>query len=92
MAPPAELLAARRAVAPAAEPDPVLTALQRWRGHRAVAFRVPPTAVLSDDVLARVARSRPSSVAELAAVEGVGPARARSIGPGLLASLSHVAA
>jgi DNA helicase-2/ATP-dependent DNA helicase PcrA len=92
IAPPAELREARRVHAPAPEPNPVLVALQRWRGHRAVAFRVPPAAVLSDEVLERVARARPASVAELAAIAGVGPARARSIGPGLLAALSQIAA
>ncbi len=90
MAPPAELLAVRRAAAP--EVDPVLATLRQWRVHRAVAFRVPPVAVLADDVLERVAHARPATVAELASIEGVGPARARSIGPGLLAALSHLAA
>lgn len=88
--PPAELLDARRAAAP--ERDPVLEVLQRWRHHRAVAFRVTPSAVLADDVLARVAQARPTTVPELAAVPGVGPARARSIGPGLLTALSNLAA
>jgi DNA helicase-2/ATP-dependent DNA helicase PcrA len=91
VAPPPELLAARRAAATPG-PDPVLVGLQRWRGHRAVAFRVPPVAVLSDAVLERVARARPTTVADLAAIEGVGPARARSLGPGLLAALSSLAA
>ena len=88
--PPAELRADRRFAVP--EPDRILVALQRWRGHRAVAFRVAPVAVLPDPVLERVARARPTTLAELAAVEGVGPARARSIGPGLLAAISHLAA
>jgi ATP-dependent DNA helicase RecQ len=90
VAPPAALLSARRATAP--QPDHVLSALHRWRAHRAVAFRVAPGAVLADEVLERVAHARPSTVPELAAIEGIGRARAASIGPGLLAALSSIAA
>ena len=88
--PPATLLAARRAGA--AKPDPVLAALRRWRDQRALAFRVTPGAVLPDPVLERVARARPTTHPELAAVPGLGPSRAQTVGPSLLAALSRLAA
>ncbi len=88
--PPASLLAERRASAPV--PDPVLGALQGWRARRTLVFRVAPAAVLADVVLERVAEARPTTVAELAAIRGVGPARARSIGPSILGALAHLAA
>ncbi len=88
--PPADLLAARQATA--ARPDPILVALRRWRDHRARAFRVAPAAVLADAVLERVAERRPTTLAELAAVPGVGTARASAIGPKLLAAISDLAA
>lgn len=90
VAPPAELLAARRIAV--IEPDPILTALYRWRGHRALAFRVEPGAVLADGILERVAHTRPRTVAELAAIQGIGPAIARSVGPSLLTAIHHLAA
>lgn len=88
--PPADLLAARQATVVRA--DPLLVALRRWREHRALAFRVPAAAVLADTVLARVAEQRPTTVAELAAVPGVGTTRACAIGPSLLAAISDLAA
>ncbi|MEO5680312.1 MAG: ATP-dependent DNA helicase UvrD2 [Acidimicrobiales bacterium] len=90
VAPPADLLAARQATV--TRPDPLLLALTRWRDHRALAFRVPAAAVLADPVLRRVAELRPGTLAELAAVPGVGPTRACAIGPSLLAAISDLAA
>jgi len=88
--PPADLLTARQATA--ARADPLLGALRRWRDHRALAFRVPPAAVLADAVLERVAELRPTTLAELAAVPGVGTTRACAIGPTLQAAISDHAA
>ena len=88
--PPADLLAVRQATA--ARTDPLLGALRRWRDQRALAFRVAPTAVLADAVLERVAQLRPTTLAELAAVPGVGTTRACAVGPTLLAAISDLAA
>jgi len=53
---------------------------------------VTPAAVLADIVLERIAQARPTTLPELAAIAGIGPARASAIGPSLLSALSHVAA
>lgn len=90
VAPPAELLAARRATA--VKHDPLLGALRHWRDHRAVAFRVAPSSVLDDLLLGRVAERRPTTLLELAAVPGMGASRALAIGPSLLTAISHLAA
>lgn len=63
---------------------PVIESLNAWREAAARAARVAPTAVLSDDALRRIAEARPDSVDDLAAVPGVGPAKARRFGPRLL--------
>ncbi len=90
VAPPTELMAARRATATGQ--DPVLDGLRRWRRHRALALRVTAAAILDDHALERVAESRPATLAELAAVPGVGANRARVVGPSLLSAISHLAA
>lgn len=88
--PPAQLVAARRAAE--APTDPVLDILRQWRHHRALALRVPAAAVLADRVLERVADRRPTTLADLMDVPGVGVGRARTIGPSLLSAISHLAA
>ncbi len=88
--PPAQLLAARRAaVAPT---DPVLAILRQWRHHRALALRVQASTVIDDRLLELVADRRPTTLADLLAVPGIGASRARAIGPSLLSALSHLAA
>lgn len=59
-------------------------ALRTWRAEVARAADVPPAVVLSDRVLADVARARPSDEAALAAVRGVGPSTLAAHGPALL--------
>jgi len=88
--PPAELLSARRAAA--VRPDPVLDGLCSWRHHRALALRVPPAAVLDNALLQLIADRRPTTLAELAAVPGIGRSRAQAIGSSLLRAISHLAA
>ena len=88
--PPARLLSARRAAVVAT--DPVLDSLRQWRHHRALALRVPVTAVLDDGLLDLVAERRPTTLDDLLAVPGIGTSRARAIGPSLLSAISHVAA
>ena len=86
---PAELSALRHRLVP--QSDPVLTVLRRWRSAAARAAGIPPAAVLTDAVLERVARARPRSVQDLAAVPGVGPMRAAGFGTALLAASSSAA-
>jgi superfamily II DNA helicase RecQ len=52
---------------------------------------VPEVAVLADEALRAVARRRPLSTDELAAIPGVGPARADRLGPSLLTVLHGAA-
>ena len=88
--PPARLLAARQAaVLPA---DPVLYHLRQWRHQRSLALRVPVTAVLDDGLLELVAERRPTTLADLLAVPGIGTSRVRAIGASLLSAISNVAA
>ena len=63
---------------------PVVEALEAWRRAAAHVARVAPTAVLSDDAIRSIARTRPTTVEALAALPGIGPARARRFGPQLL--------
>ena len=63
---------------------PVVDSLKEWRRSVAKAAKVAPTAVLSDEALGRIAEERPTSIGELAGMQGVGPGKARRFGPRLL--------
>ncbi|HTE05071.1 MAG TPA: HRDC domain-containing protein, partial [Planctomycetota bacterium] len=69
--------------------DEAATALfEALRTHRleiARAESVPPYVVASDRTLRDLARRRPSTLAELQEVHGIGPAKAEKFGAGLLA-------
>jgi DNA helicase II / ATP-dependent DNA helicase PcrA len=70
------------------EPDsPVYAALKRWRLHRAKADEIPAYVVFHNSTLAEIAERRPSSLAELAAVPGVGPAKLERFGAEVLEAL-----
>ncbi len=64
--------------------DDLLAALQAWRRTAASAACVSEPAVLRDDALAAVARARPRSVADVAALAEVGPILARRWGDQLV--------
>ncbi|HEY8544971.1 MAG TPA: ATP-dependent DNA helicase UvrD2 [Acidimicrobiales bacterium] len=69
--------------------DPVLDALVEWREEAARAARVRPDTVIDDDLLATIARRRPRTPDELAAIPGVGRILATGrVGEGLLAALA----
>jgi DNA helicase-2/ATP-dependent DNA helicase PcrA len=70
--------------------SPSLAALQAWREEVARAARIPPTAVLDDQLLETLADLRPTSQEDLAAVPGVGQLLAQRVGDGLLQALSTV--
>jgi ATP-dependent DNA helicase RecQ len=72
----------------AEEPQsPVYDALKRWRLQRAKADDVPAYLVFHNSTLAEIAERRPCSIAELAAVPGVGPAKLERYGEDVLAAL-----
>jgi DNA helicase II / ATP-dependent DNA helicase PcrA len=77
-----------RLVAGPAGSGEVLSALRTWRSGVARAAGVAPSAVLGDRVLEEVAARRPSDLAGLLAVPGIGPVRAVRHGPAVLAVLA----
>ena len=85
----------RRALTPEPVVDPVvLTAtvaaeLRRWRTEQARRASVRPTVVLSDRALDAIARARPRTAAELAAVAGLGPVGRERHGARLLAIVAE---
>jgi DNA helicase II / ATP-dependent DNA helicase PcrA len=77
---------------PALEQTPAVQALREWRLARARADEVPAYVVFNDRTLAELVARTPRTLAELAAVPGIGPAKLERYGPELLARLAEVAA
>ena len=71
---------------------PTVQALREWRLARARAEEVPAYVVFNDRTLAELAAREPRTLAELAAVSGIGPAKLERYGPELLARLAELAA
>jgi DNA helicase-2/ATP-dependent DNA helicase PcrA len=69
--------------------DPALDALRAWRRAAAVASGLPEPAICTDRALAVVARARPVTVEDLAALPEIGPMAARRLGPRMLAALAR---
>jgi DNA helicase-2/ATP-dependent DNA helicase PcrA len=86
---------AAAAVVPAAKPKleatPAVRALKEWRLARARAEEVPAYVVFNDRTLAELIRLHPKTIAELAEVPGIGPAKLERFGPELLDALRDVA-
>jgi len=82
-------------VVPAAKPKldatPAVLALKEWRLARARAEEVPAYVVFNDRTLAELIRMHPTTIAELAEVPGIGPAKLERFGPDLLDALRDVA-
>jgi DNA helicase II / ATP-dependent DNA helicase PcrA len=74
------------------EQTPAVEALKEWRLARARADEVPAYVVFNDRTLAELVARTPRTLAELAAVPGIGPAKLERYGPDLLAQLAAVAA
>ncbi len=74
------------------EVTPAVAALKEWRLARARAEEVPAYVVFNDRTLAELVRLAPRTIAELAAVRGIGPAKLERFGPELLEALAGVAA
>jgi DNA helicase-2/ATP-dependent DNA helicase PcrA len=77
------------APAAAAEPPAGLKALKAWRLERARRDDVPAYLVFHNATLEEIAGRRPRSLAELAAVPGVGPAKLERYGEDVLAALEN---
>jgi DNA helicase II / ATP-dependent DNA helicase PcrA len=73
------------------EQTPAVQALREWRLARARADEVPAYVVFNDRTLAELVARTPQTIAELAAVPGIGPAKLERYGPELLAQLADVA-
>jgi DNA helicase II / ATP-dependent DNA helicase PcrA len=69
---------------------PAVQALKDWRLARARAEEVPAYVVFNDRTLAELVAREPRTIAELAAVPGIGPAKLERYGPELLARLADV--
>src|SRR5207253_7661863 len=76
---------------PILEQTPAVQALREWRLARARADEVPAYVVFSDRTLAELAARTPRTIAELAAVPGIGPAKPRRHRPELLARPADLA-
>jgi DNA helicase II / ATP-dependent DNA helicase PcrA len=74
---------ARNVVAPE-QLAPGFDVLREWRSERAKADEVPPYVVFHNTTLAEIAARRPRTLAELAAVPGVGPAKLERYGSDVL--------
>ncbi len=73
----------------AEEPDsPTYRALKRWRLQRSKADEIPAYVVFHNSTLAEIAERRPNTIAELASVPGVGPAKLERYGPEVLDALA----
>jgi DNA helicase-2/ATP-dependent DNA helicase PcrA len=79
------------AARPKLEATPAVLALKEWRLARARAEEVPAYVVFNDRTLAELLRLAPRTIAELAAVPGIGPAKLERFGSELLAALADVA-
>src|SRR5204863_10166903 len=64
-------------------------ALKAWRLARARADEIPAYVVFHNSTLEEIATRRPSSLAELATVPGVGPAKLERYGEDVLAALAE---
>jgi DNA helicase-2/ATP-dependent DNA helicase PcrA len=78
-----------RPKARAEEPDdPTYVALKEWRLKRSKADEIPAYVVFHNSTLAEIAERRPQTIAELASVPGVGPAKLERYGRELLDALA----
>jgi len=86
---PSRFLAELAPEAAAAEPPAGFEALKAWRLERARRDDVPAYVVFHNATLEEIAGRRPRSLAELAAVPGVGPAKLERYGEDVLAALAE---
>ncbi|MEJ7752913.1 MAG: ATP-dependent DNA helicase UvrD2 [Candidatus Limnocylindrales bacterium] len=70
--------------------DPVMAALRAWRLERARADAVPPYVIAHDTTLAAIVERSPRSLAELARVPGIGPAKLDKYGAEILEAIARL--
>jgi DNA helicase-2/ATP-dependent DNA helicase PcrA len=68
--------------------DPMYDVLKEWRLKRAKADEIPAYVVFHNSTLAEIAARRPSTIAELSSVPGVGPAKLERYGRDVLDALA----
>ncbi len=72
------------------EPDrPMYDTLRQWRNQRAQADGKPAYVLLTNRQLATIASARPTTLAQLSAVDGVGEARLKAFGEALLTVIAQ---
>jgi DNA helicase-2/ATP-dependent DNA helicase PcrA len=81
------LAAERLSRVPEAELPSEVRALKAWRRERAKADEVPAYVVFHDSTLSSIAATKPTSLAELGRVSGVGPTKLERYGEEVLAVL-----
>jgi DNA helicase II / ATP-dependent DNA helicase PcrA len=86
---PSRFLAELTPEAAVVEPPAGFEALKAWRLRRAREDEVPAYLVFHNSTLEKIAGRRPRSLAELAAVPGVGPAKLDRYGDDVLAALAE---
>jgi ribonuclease D len=64
-------------------------ALRRWRSDTAEARGVTPDIIFTNETLVAIARCNPQTVAELQTLRAIGPWKARTYGPAILAVLAE---
>ena len=79
-----------RAAVGAPTSGPRFDALRAWRAERAKADGVPAYVIAHDTTLAEIAEARPTSIAALDTVKGMGPTRVERYGNEILAALANV--
>jgi DNA helicase-2/ATP-dependent DNA helicase PcrA len=70
--------------------DPVFAALREWRSSTAREEGIAAFIVAHDSVLTAIAEARPSTLAGLRRVKGMGPAKLEKYGDGILEVLASV--
>jgi DNA helicase-2/ATP-dependent DNA helicase PcrA len=68
--------------------DPTYVALKKWRLERAKSDEIPAYVVFHNSTLAEIATRRPTTIAELASVPGIGPAKLERYGREVLEALA----
>ncbi|TMQ69602.1 MAG: ATP-dependent DNA helicase UvrD2, partial [Candidatus Eisenbacteria bacterium] len=71
--------------------DPLFDALRAWRTDRAREEKMPAYVVAYDETLAAIAAARPSSLAALERVKGIGPAKLDKYGADILGIVASAA-
>jgi DNA helicase-2/ATP-dependent DNA helicase PcrA len=87
----ASVVPAKRSALNLDELSPAFGALREWRLERAKADEVPAYVVFHNATLVEIAERQPRTLAELAGVPGVGPAKLERYGDDILAALARVA-